>query len=172
MKRTDDTPTPMRTPKFRKTHHNAAPTRPAAPVPAAKYLRDVSGTELNLGISPESTHPTLSPATEGGWYVVESWRKVSSPRPEEKDANEMPSSLIYKLSNIATTWTDTVNLEYLAESRVYTHHHAKHADHCASNNPARVAYPTLQDVWPSHFRHQCGEDVTKGNDTLGRAWGN
>lgn len=27
------------------------------------------------------TDPTLWPATEGGRYRVESWRKVSSPRP-------------------------------------------------------------------------------------------
>jgi len=36
--RTEDMPTPMRTPRERTSHQRKAPTRPAAPVPDAKYL--------------------------------------------------------------------------------------------------------------------------------------
>lgn len=36
--RTDDRPTPVRTPRPRISHHKKAPTRPAPPVPEAKYL--------------------------------------------------------------------------------------------------------------------------------------
>lgn len=35
---TEDMPTPIRTPRERTIHQNPAPTRPAAPVPEAKYL--------------------------------------------------------------------------------------------------------------------------------------
>lgn len=37
--RTDERPTPTRTPNDRTSHHKNAPTRPAAPVPDAKYLK-------------------------------------------------------------------------------------------------------------------------------------
>jgi hypothetical protein len=37
-RRTEDIPTPMRTPRERTSHQRKAPTRPAAPVPDAKYL--------------------------------------------------------------------------------------------------------------------------------------
>jgi hypothetical protein len=63
-------------------------------------------------------YPTLWPATDGGAYVVDSWRNVNSPRPscheygfciggvgrvpEEKDAMPMPSRRINRLSKNAT----------------------------------------------------------------------
>jgi len=35
---TAETPIPIRTPRERINHHNAAPANPAPPVPLAKYL--------------------------------------------------------------------------------------------------------------------------------------
>ena len=63
-------PRPIGTPKWRKSHHSAAPTTPAAPVPDANQL--TPGCPL---------------------YLVVSCKKVISPRPEDALANEMPKSL-------------------------------------------------------------------------------
>jgi hypothetical protein len=65
-RRTEDMPTPMRTPRERTSHHRKAPTRPAAPVPDAKYLSKYTIDQCTKNVLGESTDPTLCPATEGG----------------------------------------------------------------------------------------------------------
>lgn len=70
--RKDEMPSPPLTPSPRRSHHIAAPATPAAPVPvdhAPIAVRDA----LRVG------------------RVVVSWRKVSSPSPDEKEASEMPA---------------------------------------------------------------------------------
>lgn len=75
-------PTPSLTPKRRKNHQAPAPAMPAAPVPLAKYD---------------------TPVDE---YRVESWRNVSSPRPEENEANEIPNKRCSSELESATTYNE------------------------------------------------------------------
>jgi hypothetical protein len=67
-----DIPNPPLTPKPRNNHHKPAPPIPAAPVP--------------LDHAPNAVREA---AREG--YVVVIWRKVSSPRPDERDARDIPN---------------------------------------------------------------------------------
>ena len=72
-KPTLEIPRPPFTPRPRNNHHNAAPAMPAPPVPLDHAPRAV------LASSPGN--------------VVDSCRNVSSPRPEDNDASEIPNSL-------------------------------------------------------------------------------
>ena len=70
-------PRPLFTPNPRRSHHNPAPAIPANPVPddqAPKAVRDVS----KLG------------------SVVVFWRKVNSPRPDEREARAIPNNRGYE----------------------------------------------------------------------------
>lgn len=70
-KLTLDIPKPPLTPNPRNNHHNPAPAIPAAPVPLD-----------------QAPNAVLEAARDG--YVVVIWRKVSSPRPDESDARDIP----------------------------------------------------------------------------------
>lgn len=67
-----DIPRPPLTPNPRRSHHIAAPAIPAAPVPLAQAPR-----------------ADLDDARVGS--VVDNCKKVSSPRPEESEAREIPN---------------------------------------------------------------------------------
>lgn len=99
MRRPDLTPRPL------KTHHRPAPTNPAAPVPLANQptaMPPKSGRSLGVRLlHPDSPaadalkaepNPDAEAEEEEGSKpkTVESWRKVISPRPEEKDASAIP----------------------------------------------------------------------------------
>jgi hypothetical protein len=81
-KLTELMPTPSLTPNRRKNHQAPAPAIPAAPVPLAKYDTPVDG------------------------YRVDSCRNVSSPRPEENDAREIPSKRWPSEVDNATTYVE------------------------------------------------------------------
>jgi len=71
--RTIDMPSPFLTPRLRNIHQIPAPAIPAAPVPLDQAPRAVRDDD-----------------TVG--KVVVSCRKVSSPKPDESEAKEIPSS--------------------------------------------------------------------------------
>jgi hypothetical protein len=71
VRRTLEMPKPPFTPNPRSNHHNPAPAIPAAPVPLDQAPRAVRDDE-RVG------------------SVVVSWRNVNSPRPDERDARDMP----------------------------------------------------------------------------------
>lgn len=78
-----DMPTPCFTPKPRSSHQIPAPAIPASPVPL-DHAPSAVFEELDVG------------------RVVVSCRKVSSPRPDESDAIEMPNKRGVKLDAKAT----------------------------------------------------------------------
>jgi len=80
-------PRPPFTPSPRSNHHSPAPAIPAAPVPLDQAPRAVRE-EDRVG------------------SVVVSWRKVSSPSPDESDASEMPNSRAYRPVENAMVWRE------------------------------------------------------------------
>lgn len=81
--RTEDIPSPRFTPSPRRSHQIAAPATPAKPVP-------------------DDHAPTAVFEAGRLGSVVVSWRKVSSPRPEENDASEIPNRRPLTLGDRAT----------------------------------------------------------------------
>jgi hypothetical protein len=72
-----DIPSPPFTPKPRKAHHRPAPAIPAAPVPLDQAPKAVFDDD-RVG------------------SVVVNCRKVSSPRPDERDASDIPNKRGYR----------------------------------------------------------------------------
>ena len=71
--RTEERPTPTRTPNPLTSHHRNAPTRPAAPVPEAKYLnrnRVVRLDEFSRGDKGRGGHYEPNAVTGNGCRVV------------------------------------------------------------------------------------------------------
>ena len=132
------------------------------------------------------SYPTLWPATEDGWYRVDSWRNVSSPRPwytgqhaytqvsSDKTAYQtrMMRGISLAVSCRVCQKEQRPAISPLLRSSCtnehrYTYHHATDADDSTAYETASVTYPPLEQVRPSELCYERRKYVAKRNDALG-----
>lgn len=51
-----------------------------------------------------------------------------------------------------------------------THDHPRHTEHTAPYESLRIAYPSLQKIWPSNLGYQGGCDVAECDDSFRCRW--
>ncbi len=137
-------PKPSFTPRLRSSHQRPAPAIPAAPVP--------------LDQAPSAVFD----ADRVGRLVV-NCRKVSSPRPDVRDAREIPNSRRYNEVEKAIVYLESA-CDYSGDSLIYDD--TEPATESAKGNSSSVLDLTVRYERPETFRKECREDVEECDDAF------
>ena len=102
---------------------------------------------------------------------------MSSPRPEEKEARDMPSIRGEMVEDKAMTWNQSEEHKFSeterrrdgeGRERVRAHQHSNETEKSTGSHSPFVSHSSLEQIRPSDFCYQGWEDVEESDDSLRR----